>query len=158
MSGGKQGLLPRKRLPDVDDDDDFDVLFELYLASVKHPKRSRMKRVIPAKFEMSWMTKHNYTDCGIFLMRHMETYKGQDVGDWDVNLKDEDEDSDDQQVQLDDLRRKYVTKMLTSDLNNLKASVYSYLPKYDELPLDKKMEMDTDKHFDRMQTRIAFLD
>ncbi|KAL4566170.1 hypothetical protein LXL04_030280 [Taraxacum kok-saghyz] len=41
----------------------------------------------------------------------------------DVNLKDEDEDSDDQQVQLDDLRRKYVTKMLTSDLNNLKASL-----------------------------------
>ncbi|KAL4581991.1 hypothetical protein LXL04_006528 [Taraxacum kok-saghyz] len=76
----------------------------------------------------------------------------------DVSLKDEDEDSDDQQVQLDDLRRKYVTKMMTSDLNNLKASVYSYLPKYDELPLDKKMEMDTDKHFDRMQTRIAFLD
>ncbi|KAL4579170.1 hypothetical protein LXL04_015307 [Taraxacum kok-saghyz] len=76
----------------------------------------------------------------------------------DVSLKDEDEDSDDQQVQLDDLWRKYVTKMMTSDLNNLKASVYSYLPKYDELPLDKKMEMDTDKHFDRMQTRIAFLD
>ncbi|KAL4561406.1 hypothetical protein LXL04_033572 [Taraxacum kok-saghyz] len=102
---------------------DLDVLFELYLASVKHPKRSRMKRVIPAKFEMR-----------------------QDVGDWDVNLKDEDEDSDDQHVQLDDLRRKYLTKMSTSDLNNLKASVYSYLPKYDELPLDKKMEMDTDKH------------
>ncbi|KAL4584501.1 hypothetical protein LXL04_009104 [Taraxacum kok-saghyz] len=137
---------------------DLDVLFKLYLDSVKHPKRPRMKLVTPTKFRMSWMTKYNYTDCRIFLMRHMETYKGQDVDDWDVNLEDEVEDSDDQQIQLHDLRRKYVTKILTSDLNIHKASVYSYLPQYDELPVEKKMEFDTDEHFDRMQIRIGFLD
>ncbi|KAL4569140.1 hypothetical protein LXL04_024771 [Taraxacum kok-saghyz] len=137
---------------------DLDVLFQLYLDSVKHPKRSQMKRVRPVKFIMSWMTRSNYTDCGIFLMRHMETYKGEELQDWDVNLKVEDPDTDDQQVQLDDLRRKYVTKILTSDVNKLKPTVYSYLPKYDELSVDQKMELDTDDHFDRMQRRISFFD
>ncbi|KAL4556702.1 hypothetical protein LXL04_034859 [Taraxacum kok-saghyz] len=135
---------------------DLDVLFKLYLNYVKHPKRSQMKHAQPVKFIMSWMTRSNYTDCGIFLMRHMETYKGEDIEDWDVNLKVEDLDTDDQQVQLDDLRRKYVTKILTSDLNNLKHTVYSYLPKYDELTVEMKMELETEKHFDRMQRRISF--
>ncbi|KAL4584614.1 hypothetical protein LXL04_009218 [Taraxacum kok-saghyz] len=134
---------------------DIDVLFKLYLDYVKHPKRSQMKCVQPVKFIMEHMTQSNYTDCGIFLMRHMETYKGEELEDWDVNLKVEDPDTDDQQVQLDDLRRKYATKILTSDLNNLKPTVYSYLPKYDELTVEEKMELDTDKHFDRMQRRIS---
>ncbi|KAL4580260.1 hypothetical protein LXL04_016446 [Taraxacum kok-saghyz] len=81
-----------------------------------------------------------------------------DIDDWDVNLEDEDEESDDQHIQLDDLWRKYVTKILTSDLNNLKASVYGYLPQYDDLPLEQKMEIDTNEHFDRMLIRIGFLD
>ena len=88
----------------------------------------------------------------------METYKGEELEDWDVNLKLEDPDTFDQQVQLDDLRRKYVTKILTSDVNKLKPTVYSYLPKYDDLSVEKKLELDTDDHFDRMQRRISFLD
>ncbi|KAL4555483.1 hypothetical protein LXL04_038103 [Taraxacum kok-saghyz] len=134
------------------------VLFDLYLAIVKHPKRSTMKRMRPVKFTRSWMTKRNYTHCGIFLMRHMETYKGEDIDDWDVDLADEGDDSDKQQIQLDDLRRKYVTKILTSDLNKLKPNVYNYIPQYDKLPLEKKIEIDTNEHFDRMQARINLFD
>ncbi|KAL4590959.1 hypothetical protein LXL04_003906 [Taraxacum kok-saghyz] len=103
----------------------LDVLFQLYLDSVKYPKRSQMKRVQPVKFIMSWMTRSNYTNCGIFLMRHMETCKGEELQDWDVNLKVEDLDTNDQQIQLDDLRRKYVTKILTSDVNKLKPTATS---------------------------------
>ncbi|KAL4577875.1 hypothetical protein LXL04_013990 [Taraxacum kok-saghyz] len=132
---------------------DLDVFFKLYLDSVKHPKRSQMKTVHPTKFVMRWMTRENYTDCAIFLMRHMETYKGQELQDWEVNLEVEDPDKDVQKLQLAALRRKYVTKMLTSDINNLKPTVYSYLPKYDALPMEKKTEIDTKEHFDRMQAR-----
>ena len=43
--------------------------------------------------------------------------------------------------------------------NNLKPSVYSYLPQYDDLSIEKKMALDKDEHFDRMQIRIScFLD
>ncbi|KAL4578215.1 hypothetical protein LXL04_014335 [Taraxacum kok-saghyz] len=99
----------------------------------------------------------NNTDCGIFLMRHMETYKGQELQDWEVNLEIEDADKGDQQMQLAALRRKYVTKILTSDLNNLKPTVYSYLPKYDALPLEKKLEINTKEHFNRMQARSSYI-
>ena len=37
---------------------------------------------------MEWQTKENATDCGIFLMRHMETYKG-DRKSWDTKFKNE---------------------------------------------------------------------
>ncbi|KAL4579767.1 hypothetical protein LXL04_015932 [Taraxacum kok-saghyz] len=132
---------------------DFQQIRLLYLDSVKHPKRSQMKAVHPTKFVMSWMTRENYTDCGIFVMRH----KGQELQDWEVNLEDEDPDKDDQQLQLAALRRKYVTKMLTSDLNNLKPTVYSYLPKYDALPLEKKTEIYTKENFDRMHARSRYI-
>ncbi|KAL4573614.1 hypothetical protein LXL04_020427 [Taraxacum kok-saghyz] len=46
---------------------DLDVLFDLYLTTVKHPKRSIMKHVRPFKFRTSWVTKRNYTDYGISL-------------------------------------------------------------------------------------------
>ncbi|KAL4555482.1 hypothetical protein LXL04_038101 [Taraxacum kok-saghyz] len=131
----------------------LDVLFDLYLTTMKHSKRSTMKRVRPVQFTC-WMTRRNYTDCGIFLMRHMETYKEGDIDDMDADLADEGEDSDEQQIHLDDLRRKYVIKLLTLDLNKLKPNVYSYLPQYDKLPLEKNMEIDTNEHFDRMQARI----
>lgn len=35
---------------------------------------------------MPWKTLTNYKDCGIFLMRHMETYKG-DVKHWVTDFK-----------------------------------------------------------------------
>ncbi|KAL4580449.1 hypothetical protein LXL04_016641 [Taraxacum kok-saghyz] len=66
---------------------DLDMLFKLYLDSVKHSKRSQMKAVQRTKFIMSWMTRSNYTDCGIFLMRHMETYKGEELQDWKLTWR-----------------------------------------------------------------------
>lgn len=37
---------------------------------------------------MDWQTTNNSEDCGIFLMRHMETYKG-DKKNWETRLKEE---------------------------------------------------------------------
>ena len=37
---------------------------------------------------MPWQTSCNSTDCGIFVMRHMETFKG-DPKKWDSGLAEE---------------------------------------------------------------------
>ena len=37
---------------------------------------------------MPWQTMFNSHDCGIFLMRHMETFKG-DAKNWETNLQPE---------------------------------------------------------------------
>lgn len=135
---------------------DLDVLFNLYIESLMHPKSRKMIRAGPVKFVMEWMTKKNYTDCGVFLMRHMETYKGEDVDGWNVDIEPESEYSDDQQIQLDDLRKKYVTKILTSDMNLLKSSLHTKLRTYDKLPEEEKNNFNTKEHLSRIEDRISF--
>nr|KAJ0207016.1 hypothetical protein LSAT_V11C500264850 [Lactuca sativa] len=51
---------------------------------------------IIVRSSMEWMTKENYIDCGLFLMKHMETYKGGDPNKWIVGLEPEFADSDDE--------------------------------------------------------------
>ena len=54
--------------------------------SVGHPKHEIVKNMKPVRMRMQWRTTDNVTDCGIFCMRHMETYFGQ--GDkWDCGFK-----------------------------------------------------------------------
>lgn len=36
--------------------------------------------------KMPWRSSANHTDCGIYCMRHMETYMG-DIKGWDAGFK-----------------------------------------------------------------------
>ena len=48
------------------------------------------KTISSARIErmaMPWRTTTNAKDCGVFLMRHMETYKGERVEYWNCGLK-----------------------------------------------------------------------
>lgn len=37
--------------------------------------------------QMPWRDRKNVWDCGIYLMKHMESYHGQPVKQWNVGLK-----------------------------------------------------------------------
>ncbi|XP_042063075.1 uncharacterized protein LOC121806959 isoform X2 [Salvia splendens] len=50
-----------------------------YCKIVSNSKMQRLK--------MPWRTVDNVEDCGVFLMRHMETYKGEREGCWNCGLK-----------------------------------------------------------------------
>lgn len=39
------------------------------------------------RLKMSWWTYDKVEDCGVYLMRHMETYKGERDGYWNCVLK-----------------------------------------------------------------------
>ncbi|KAK1364384.1 hypothetical protein POM88_039945 [Heracleum sosnowskyi] len=71
----------------------------------------RMKTIY---LTMPCQTLQNNTDCGVFLMRHMETYKG-DKKKWDTQFKEEGQLG--QREQLVRLRIKYTDAMLTSHIN-----------------------------------------
>lgn len=43
----------------------------------------------PVRLSMSWRTENNSCDCGVFCMRHMETYFGEEVFEWQCGLDDE---------------------------------------------------------------------
>ncbi|KAH6771911.1 hypothetical protein C2S52_005352 [Perilla frutescens var. hirtella] len=39
-----------------------------------------------ARLDMNWRDKENNNYCGVYTMRHMETYMGQSSKSWDCNL------------------------------------------------------------------------
>ncbi|MFS7935446.1 hypothetical protein Hanom_Chr05g00403541 [Helianthus anomalus] len=57
-----------------------------YLENVAHPASMEIKQVVPVRLEMPWRTNHNKIDCGVFVMRHMETYKVANGKSWECRL------------------------------------------------------------------------
>ncbi|XP_071709499.1 uncharacterized protein [Rutidosis leptorrhynchoides] len=93
-----------------------------YLKSIGHvkaPNTEASKVVVP---ELRWGTRRNFIDCGVFVMRHMETYAGGSVNRWDCGLVE----GRSQKFTLNKLRKKYAIKLLFSDENKQKAKVQFY--------------------------------
>lgn len=74
---------------------------------------------------MHWRTTFNGSDCGIFVMRHMETYVGRGIF-----LHELKKESVGQKVQLKLLRAKYLTKIILMDFNEEKAKVLKEAEEY----------------------------
>lgn len=71
--------------------------------------------MIPKRKIMNWRTSEHHFGYGVLMMKHMESYKGQ--MNWDCQLAVE---GTEQNQQIEQLRRKYATKIILSDLNVLK--------------------------------------
>lgn len=69
--------------------------------------------------EMKWSIKEDTTDCGLYAMRHMETYMGTKVTDWKCDLTNK------QSKSLQLLRPKYCTAMLY----NKNSRAFSCVPR-----------------------------
>lgn len=66
--------------------------------------------------KLKWQTESNKVDCAVFAMRHMECFDGGPISKFDIGFVKE---SQQQKAQLMRLRKKYVTKILMSDLNKI---------------------------------------
>ncbi|KAJ0668602.1 hypothetical protein HanPI659440_Chr17g0691271 [Helianthus annuus] len=83
----------------------------------------KMHKAQISRLKMSWRTVDNKVDCGIFLMRHMETFEGSSLRCWRCGFVKEVDCG--QKEQLDDLRCKYATKILLHYLNARRQFVYN---------------------------------
>ncbi|PWA58132.1 ATP synthase CF1 alpha subunit, chloroplast [Artemisia annua] len=83
-----------------------------YLERIRHPKIVEFLIANPRMVNIKWKTTYNDIDCGIFLMRHMETYIGDEEFTHVVN-----KDHRYRKPQLQMLRAKYLAKILYKDLN-----------------------------------------
>nr|XP_017225085.1 PREDICTED: uncharacterized protein LOC108201304 [Daucus carota subsp. sativus] len=83
------------------------------------PLSRRIRKFKRTYLTMPWQTSWNSTDCGIFVMRHMETFKG-DPKKWDSGLAEEGIIQD---HQLRRLRIKYNTAILSSGLNAFQRGI-----------------------------------
>ncbi|KAL4558174.1 hypothetical protein LXL04_036372 [Taraxacum kok-saghyz] len=68
-------------------------LFCRYLMSVHHKSAIQVQDVEAGRLKLKWRTKENDTDCGVFLMRHMEVYMGDKTTNWDCGLRKENDRS-----------------------------------------------------------------
>ncbi|PWA56980.1 ulp1 protease family, C-terminal catalytic domain-containing protein [Artemisia annua] len=110
-------------------------LFCDYLKKKNHPKFHIMRFCKPNILKMAWRTRKNESDCGIFVMRHMETYNGQKVEEWNSGFRNEGEG---QKGQLKTLRRKYAAKILLSDENLHRKKIISESIEFFSLPAEDK--------------------
>nr|KAJ0211403.1 hypothetical protein LSAT_V11C400220140 [Lactuca sativa] len=103
------------------------ILFSRYLMRVNHKSASTLEGVEPKRVNMNWCTRDNHVDCGIFCMCHMETYMGDKTVNWTCGLPKE---SKQQQSVLNDLRIKYLTKILLSDANTYRSKIIAQTAKF----------------------------
>ncbi|KAL8215373.1 hypothetical protein R6Q57_004822 [Mikania cordata] len=96
-------------------------VFANYLLNKDHPNALKIyNHLTPTLLDLSWKTTKNGVDCGVLSMRHMETYMGGGLKKWKTGLNPE---SEAQRRQLNQLRFKYLCKILLSNVNILKDDV-----------------------------------
>ncbi|MFS7937382.1 hypothetical protein Hanom_Chr05g00426891 [Helianthus anomalus] len=60
-----------------------------FLKHVRHPRCYEIGACGPVCLEIGWATIGNCEDCGIYAMRHMETWMGINEDRWDVGFPTE---------------------------------------------------------------------
>ncbi|CAH1440865.1 unnamed protein product [Lactuca virosa] len=103
------------------------ILFSRYLMRVNHKSASTLEGVEPERVNMNWRTRDNHVDYGVFCMCHMETYMGDKTVNWTCGLPKE---SKQQQSVLNELRIKYLTKILLSDTNTYRSKIITQTAKF----------------------------
>ncbi|KAJ9548710.1 hypothetical protein OSB04_021253 [Centaurea solstitialis] len=112
-------------------------VFSNTLKVIKHPRAEKILNAKEQIQKMKWTTT-NDIDCAIFVMRFMETFKGGNVKMWDSGFAKE---VDEQKMQIEKLRFKYVAKILLSDINSNKDIVTSEVESFAKQPMEKQLEL-----------------
>ncbi|PWA80919.1 hypothetical protein CTI12_AA190060 [Artemisia annua] len=98
----------------------------------------------PKILKMKWRTKEEKTDCGVYMMAHMESYEGETtVAKWKTGLLDEKHKG--HREQLGNLRSKYAAKIILHEENEDKIKVmmteyaYKFAAQYPDEETIKKV-------------------
>ncbi|PWA95284.1 ulp1 protease family, C-terminal catalytic domain-containing protein [Artemisia annua] len=125
--------------------------FEDFLSCENHPAQGFLRYADRMILRLGCMTKNNDIDCGVFAMRHMETYLFGGEYDDLCGLRREGKD---QQHQLDDLRKKYAAKILLTDINKKKADFKNEELTYKLLPLAQRQRLEA-ASYERCFARVT---
>ncbi|KAJ9541227.1 hypothetical protein OSB04_027733 [Centaurea solstitialis] len=115
-------------------------LHKVFVEALKIIKDERANKLLKAKQKiqkMSWRTS-NQVDCGIFAMRHMETFMGGNLLKWHCGF---DQEGDKQKLQIEYLRIKYVSEILLSNVNCNKEFVTAEVEKFEQHSSEKQLKL-----------------
>ncbi|PWA79108.1 ulp1 protease family, C-terminal catalytic domain-containing protein [Artemisia annua] len=127
--------------------------FEDFLSFESHPAQGFLRNARPQLLRLGCMTKNNVIDCGVFAMRHMETYLF--GGEYD-DLCEFRREGKEQQHQLDELRCKYAAKILLADINNKKADFEDEAEAYKRLPLEERKRLEA-ASYETVKVRVGIM-
>ena len=75
-------------------------------------------RVPIQRLEMPWRNSENKNDCGIYSMRHMETYFGEGIEEWDSGLV-----AKNNKDQMSILRVRYTCTIIENPCHELRPGI-----------------------------------
>ncbi|XP_021721306.1 uncharacterized protein LOC110688857 [Chenopodium quinoa] len=112
-------------------------MFTKFLRNIGYDqaKADNLEKKSTKTLNMKWRSNKNYDDCGIFLMKHMETYNGEKDTEWDCGLQTKYEV---QLKQLKKLRVKYCAKILLHKENTLHNQVLKYARVHSKEKVEEK--------------------
>ncbi|PWA45563.1 Peptidase C48, SUMO/Sentrin/Ubl1 [Artemisia annua] len=113
-------------------------LFEDYLLHKNNPNYYQMVAGPNTILPMGCRTTNNFIDCGVFVMRHMETYKGEGS---DGDLCCLSKEGKEQLKELRNLRYKYVAKILLADCNIAKKQFEMEAEAFRKLPMEERKRL-----------------
>ncbi|KAK9052528.1 hypothetical protein SSX86_029157 [Deinandra increscens subsp. villosa] len=108
-----------------------------YLRSVGNCKWVSLDRAQPKKLVLDWQTTKNTSDCGVYLMRHMDMYHGSKVKKWDCGFKKE--SARGYKAQIEKFRMKFAVMIVLSESNIHKGKVLRESLKYEKENKVKKV-------------------
>ncbi|KAI3666865.1 hypothetical protein L6452_41904 [Arctium lappa] len=101
----------------------------LHMKSVIHPVVDDFTEIVHTRPEMVWQMKNQNDDSGVFLMRHMETWMGEERS-WKTGLTYE---GPSQKTQVIDLRKKYTAKLAVTTINNKRDEIMANVEKFNNI-------------------------
>ncbi|PWA87360.1 hypothetical protein CTI12_AA128140 [Artemisia annua] len=158
MKDGEVQILDNLLMPNTTDDDRFNwfilnliSVFEDYLLHKNHPNYEKMTAAPKKVLQLGCRTTNNFVDCGVFTMRHMETYKGDGACADLCRLSMEGKK---QRKELRELRIKYATKILLSELNLVKSDFDKEVHGFRNIPVEEKKRLQM-AAFETIKLRVS---
>ncbi|KAJ8438667.1 hypothetical protein Cgig2_031632 [Carnegiea gigantea] len=99
--------------------------FHKYMHKTLHPGSRKIKEFDIEYLELPWQDEVNVHDCSIFVMRHMDSYQGQDSSCWDAGFGKKNKE---QYLRL--LRPIYCARILMHPINKLRMTVSETAKKF----------------------------
>ncbi|GJR25357.1 ulp1 protease family, C-terminal catalytic domain-containing protein [Tanacetum coccineum] len=89
-------------------------MFSMHLKEVQYPRAKEVLNKKPTILRPKWGTEENNTDCGVFLMMHMENYNGENARNWNLEFETEKEGN---RYDIIKMRMRFAIKILSHEIN-----------------------------------------
>ncbi|GJT56939.1 ulp1 protease family, C-terminal catalytic domain-containing protein [Tanacetum coccineum] len=89
-------------------------MFFMHLKEVQHHRAKYVLNKKPTILRPKWGTEENNTDCGVFLMMHMENYNGENARNWNMEFPTKEEGN---RYDIIKMRMRFAAKMLSYEIN-----------------------------------------